>query len=178
MDSNIPKYSQAARMFCYRYNQTPPEDLALREEILRQNLAHVGRDVLVLSPFQCDLAYNIHLGDNVFINYNCVILDMNRITIGNNVMIAPNVTISAATHPLSAVERRSRKCLTGEIVIEDDVWIGCNAAILPGVRIGRGSIVGAGAVVNRDVPPHSVVAGVPARIIRTLEEEVSQKSTY
>lgn len=113
---------------------------------------------------------NIYLGDEVYLNVLCTILDCNEVRIGNHVMIGPSVQIYTAAHHLNAEERNQGWEVAKPITIEDNVWIGGAAILLPGVRIGKNAVVGAGAVVTRDVPPNTVVAGIPARTIREIEQ--------
>ncbi|EQC38643.1 hypothetical protein SDRG_04342 [Saprolegnia diclina VS20] len=146
---------------------TDPARLAL----LRELLGSMGQDVAIESPFRCDYGNNIYLGSNCFINYNCTILDCNKVTFGDNVLVAPNVSIYTATHPTDAKLRHDwGPELAFPITIGNDVWIGGNAVILPGVTIGDGAVIGAGAVVTKDVPPYVVVGGTPARIIKHLDK--------
>ncbi|KAL7267830.1 hypothetical protein RUND412_009569 [Rhizina undulata] len=121
-------------------------------------------------PFYADYGYNIKLGVNVFINFNCTILDSCEVTIKARTLIGPNVSLFAVTHPLEAEIRNGTAGpeFAKKICIEEDCWLGGNVCVLPGVTIGRGSVVGAGAVVTRDVPPGCVVAGNPARVIRKI----------
>ncbi|KAG2449522.1 hypothetical protein HYH02_005664 [Chlamydomonas schloesseri] len=122
-------------------------------------------------PFRCDYGYNITVGSDVYMNFNCCILDCNRVTIGNRVLFAPNVQVYAATHPLDGHVRNGTQGpeYALPISIGDDVWVGGGAIILPGVSIGSGSVVGAGSVVTRNVEPYTVVAGNPACLIRRLK---------
>lgn len=139
-----------------------------RGELLRQLFGSVGGNLWLQPPFFCDYGVNISLGQNVFINFNCVFLDVAKITIGDAVQIGPSVQIYTATHPLEW-DRRARGEEYGRpIIIHNDVWIGGGAIICPGVTIGEKSIIGAGAVVTREVPPRTVAAGNPARVIKEL----------
>ena len=138
-----------------------------REKLLKNVFSSLGENCIIKEGFRCNFGFNITIGDNCYFNYNVTILDSFKVKIGNNVFIAPNVVISAVTHPLEAVERRNMK--GGETIIEDDVWIGAGAIILPKVRIGEGAVIGAGAVVIKDVPPKTVVVGIPAREIKKVE---------
>lgn len=119
-------------------------------------------------PFSCDYGSNIQFGTKVFLNFNCIILDVAPVTIGERVLFGPAVQVYAATHPLGATERRSGLELGKPVVIGDDVWIGGGAIINPGVRIGAGAVIGAGSVVTKDVPGNVFAAGNPCRVIRQL----------
>lgn len=156
-----------AAAWLVRYNAaagSPPD--ALRA-ILAQHLAAVGANVMIRPPFFCDYGYNIHLGDGVFLNFNCVILDVVEVTIGDRTQIGPAVQIYAADHPRDAETRRDGLEFGRPVRIGADVWIGGGSIILPGVAIGDGAVVGAGSVVTRDVAANQTVVGNPARRIGT-----------
>jgi len=135
------------------------------DALLRERLGAVGEGAILRPPFHCDYGYNIHLGSRVFLNYNCVILDTARVTIGDDTRIGPAVQIYAADHPRDPAVRRSGLECGRPVTIGANVWIGGGAIILPGVAIGDDAIVGAGSVVTRDVPSGATVAGNPARLV-------------
>uniref|UniRef100_K3X0T4 Maltose/galactoside acetyltransferase domain-containing protein n=1 Tax=Globisporangium ultimum (strain ATCC 200006 / CBS 805.95 / DAOM BR144) TaxID=431595 RepID=K3X0T4_GLOUD len=137
--------------------------------VLKELFGSMGEDVLIMEPFRCDYGSNIHLGDGVFMNFNCVLLDVCEIRIGARTLLGPGVQIYTATHPLDVETRRSGLEYGKPITIGDDVWIGGGAIICPGVTIGNGSVIGAGAVVTKDVPPMCVYAGNPAKLIKKIE---------
>ena len=168
MDADLEVDRQGIKKILRRFNTT--EDLTERQSILQQMLGQIGRDSVIEPPFYCVYGENIHLGDHVFLNILCTILDCNEVRIGNHVMIGPNVQLYTAAHFLQAEPRNQGWEIAKPIVIGDNVWIGGAAILLPGVRVGRNAVVGAGAVVSRDVPPDSVVAGNPARVIRKIEQ--------
>jgi maltose O-acetyltransferase len=130
---------------------------------LRERLAYVGTDAVIRPPFHCDYGYNIRLGDGVFLNFNCVILDVVEVSIGDRTQIGPAVQIYAADHPRDPATRRAGLEFGRPVRIGSDVWVGGGAIILPGVTIGDGAVVGAGSVVTRDVGADQIVAGNPAR---------------
>lgn len=165
LDDEILADCQASAEWVARYNAASAASGAERLALLREHFAEVGDDVVVRPPFVCDLGYNIHVGDAVFINYNCVILDVCRVTIGARSRIGPAVQILAADHPRDVETRRRLLDFGRPVTIGEDVWIGAAALILPGVTVGDGAIVGAGSVVTRDVAPGATVAGSPARPI-------------
>lgn len=160
---------QRAECLLAKYNATAGEPPDARRALLRELFSAVGDDTVINPIFACDYGYNIRIGRNGFINYNCVFLDCAAIEIGNDLQMGPAVQLYTAEHPLEADLRRSGLESARPIRIGNDVWIGGGAIILAGVTIGSGSIVGAGSVVTRDVPPASLVAGNPARILRTLD---------
>jgi Acetyltransferase (isoleucine patch superfamily) len=152
------------------FNSLPPDDTEAIAKALQGILGSCGKDAFIEAPFRCDYGYNIQVGDCFFANYNLTVLDVNKVIIGNNVMLAPNVSIYTAGHPLHPVSRNSGYEYGLEIRIGDDVWIGGNTVILPGIAIGRGTVIGAGSVVTRDVPENTLAAGNPCRCIRSITE--------
>jgi maltose O-acetyltransferase len=130
-------------------------------------------DAWVESPFHVDYGIHLQVGSNFYANHGCTILDCNRIQLGKNCLLAPHVCISAATHPLDPTLRASGAEYTAPITIGDNVWIGANATICPGVTIGNNVVVGAGAVVTKDFPDNVVIGGVPAKILKTVEQSTT-----
>jgi maltose O-acetyltransferase len=159
---------QAAQRLLGRYNVTAPDDAAGRMALLSELFGAVGDGADILPRFHCDYGYNIRLGRNCFINYNCVFLDCAAIEIGDDLQMAPAVQLYTATHPLDAALRKAGPELAYPIRIGNGVWIGGGAIILPGVTIGDGAVIGAGSVVSRDVPAATLVVGNPARIVRKI----------
>lgn len=166
-DLELAKERQAAKKLLFEFNNANPEDLERRVQILRQLLKVKGK-VHIESPFYCDYGYNITLGDNFYANHGCIILDVNKVIIGDNVMFAPYVQIYSATHPTDPKVRVSGLDLGKPITIGDNVWIGGGAIICPGVTIGDNTTIGAGSVVVKDIPANVVAAGNPCKIIRKL----------
>ncbi len=141
-----------------------------RQTILGRLLGQIGRHSIIEPPFYCAYGQSIYVGDHVYLNVLCTILDCNEVHIGDHVMMGPGVQIYTAAHLLQAEARNQGWEEAKPIVIEDNVWLGDSAILLPGVRIGPNAVVGAGAVVPRSVPANTVVAGNPARVIREIEE--------
>jgi maltose O-acetyltransferase len=137
-----------------------------RRRLLDELLGSVGERVEIRPPFFCDYGFNIHIGADSFLNFNCVILDTVAVTIGDRVQIGSAVQILAADHPLDPEARRTGVESGRPVVIEDDVWIGAGAILVPGVTIGTGSVIGAGSVVTRDIPAGVVAVGNPCRVLR------------
>lgn len=159
---------RAAELFrLFNVTEAVPE----RQHILQQLLGHIGRDSMIQPPFYCTYGRHIHIGDYVYLNWMCVVLDNNEVRIGSHVMIGPCVQIYTAAHPLQAKPRNQGWEVAKPVVIEDNVWIGGGAILLPGVTVGRNAVVGAGAVVSRDVPANTVVVGSPAKVVREIEQE-------
>ncbi|WP_211263384.1 sugar O-acetyltransferase [Priestia koreensis] len=156
------------------YTQTNSRDGEKKFEILTKLFGYAGKGLWIEKPFFCDYGENISIDENTFVNYNCVFLDDNKITIGRNVLIAPNVQIYTASHPLRAEERINEgdpsqapyKTFTKPVTIGDNVWIGGSAVILPGVTIGDNAVIGAGSVVTKSIPSNCVAVGNPCRVVQ------------
>lgn len=163
---------RAIRM-CQKLNAMPQEDEAAREPVIRELLGAAGENPSIGPNFNCDHGLHITVGKNFLTNYNVTILDIAPVKIGDYVMIGPNTLITTVGHPLSPLGRRKHLGKAEPVLIGDDVWIGGNVTVLPGVTIGSNVVVAAGAVVTKDVPDNCVVGGVPARVIKTLENDVT-----
>jgi maltose O-acetyltransferase len=168
LDPDLEAERQKTKELLRLYNLT--EAMPERQTILKQLLGQIGQNSIIEPPFYCSYGHNTHIGDHVFLNVLCNILDNNEVHIGHHVMIGPAVQIYTAAHLLQAEARNQGLEVTKPIVIEDNVWLGGGAILLPGVRIGQNAVVGAGSVVSRSVPANTVVAGNPARVIREIEE--------
>lgn len=158
-----------ARRLTRLYNQTLETDDSLRAELLKEIFGSIGANINIEPPFRCDYGYNIHVGENFYANYDCVLLDVCEIRIGDNCMLAPGVHIYTATHPLNPTERVSGAEYGIPIIIGDNVWIGGRAVINPGVKIGNNVVIASGSVVTKDIPDNVVVGGNPAKIIKNIE---------
>lgn len=169
MDPALVAARILARDLCQELNATREAEQDRRRDILRRLFGAGGDTVWMQPPFFCDYGANIRLGQRVFFNFNCVVLDVCPVTIGDFTLFGPGVQILTPLHPLNAEQRRREEYGNG-IEIGSDVWVGGGALILAGVRIGSRSIIGAGSVVTRDVPEAVFAAGNPCRVIRTLEE--------
>lgn len=169
IDPELIADTERAQRLVAQYNATSGEATEIRLALLHQLFGSLGDGTVIRPPFACDYGYNIRLGRNAFINFNCVFLDCASIEIGDNLQMGPAVQVYTATHPLEADVRRSGLEYARPVSIGHDVWIGGGAIILPGVTIGDRSVIGAGSVVVHDVQVAKVVAGNPARIIRELD---------
>lgn len=167
-DPELQEGSRRAARLVQQYNATGVDEALLRRQILAQLLGSVGEEVQIRPPFHCDYGFQIHIGARTFINFNCVALDVGKISIGCDVQIGPGVQLLTPTHPLEAEPRRAKVEASKPIEIGDNVWLGGGVIVCPGVTIGHDSVVGAGAVVVRDLPPNVLAVGNPARIVRTL----------
>lgn len=154
----------------YKYNHLEPESEE-QEALIRDILGKAGKDICIEQPFRCDYGSNIEVGDNFYSNYNLTILDVGKVTIGDNVMCAPNVSIYTAGHPLHPDSRNSGYEYGIEVTIGDNVWLGGNVVVNPGVHIGDNVVIGSGSVVTKDIPANMVAAGNPCKVIREITEE-------
>lgn len=155
---------------CFEFNHTLPSDEQKQKEILATLIGKTKDNFTITAPFFCDYGYNIELGDNFYTNHNCVILDGAKVTFGDNVFIAPNCCFSTAGHPIDAEKRNQGLEYAYPITVGDDVWIGASVVVLPGVTIGNNSIIGAGSVVNKDIPEGVIAVGNPCKILRKITE--------
>lgn len=171
LDKELSAERMVARKLQHQFNHSAPDDEILRQQLLKQWLPNTGKHFYAEPPFYCDYGYNIRSGSKVFFNFNCVVLDVAPVNIGNNVFFGPAVQIYTVNHPLNAAERRTLIERALPVTIEDDVWIGGGAILLPGVTIGKGSVVAAGSVVTKDVPAGVVAGGNPCRVIKAVSEE-------
>jgi len=167
LDPQLIVERQRARDLCKRLNESREDAQEERLKILGELLGRPS-DVYIQPPFFCDYGSNISLGQKVFFNFNCVVLDVAPVRIGDYVLFGPSVQIYTATHPLSAEDRRRGLELGISVEIGSDVWVGGGAIICPGATIGARSIIGAGSVVTRDIPADVVAAGNPCRVIRSI----------
>lgn len=167
-DPQLVSDRQNARRLVRLYNQTDETESEKRMQLLKEMLGSTGEDIYIEPTFRCDYGYNIHVGANFYANFDCCILDVCEVHIGDNCMFAPGVQIYTATHPLDPIERNSGRELGKPITIGDNVWIGGSAVVNPGVTIGDNVVVASGAVVTKDVPDNVVVGGNPARIIKEI----------
>jgi acetyltransferase-like isoleucine patch superfamily enzyme len=155
----------------HKYNQLCPDEEEKIEELIRSILGKAGKGVHIEAPFHCDYGSNIEAGDYFYANYNCTILDVGKVIIGDNVMFAPNVSIYTAGHPIHPDSRNSGYEYGIPVTIGNNVWIGGNVVINPGVTIGNDVVIGAGSVVTKDIPDRVVALGNPCRVVRQIVEE-------
>lgn len=152
----------------YEYNLCPPDQSEKIEKCIRNILGKAGKNVTVLAPFHCDYGKHIEVGDNFVANYNCVILDVGKVIIGDNVMFGPNVSLLTAGHPVHADSRNSGYEYGIGISIGKNVWVGGQTVVNPGVSIGNNTVIGSGSVVTKDIPDNVVAVGNPCRILRAI----------
>lgn len=168
-DAELVAARNRAREWCHTLNGTRSNEEHTRRRILSTLFARGGDTVWLEPPFFCDYGSNIFLGEKVYFNFNCVVLDVCPVTIGDRTLIGPAVQIYTASHPMNAEARRTRE-FGKPITIDSDVWIGGGAIICPGVTIGSKTVIGAGSVVTRDIPAGVFAAGNPCCVIRTIDE--------
>lgn len=171
-DEEVDAIKQNAIKNCRIYNEIDDADRQKQYDFLCKMLGSVGENVWIAKTFSCDNGKNIFIGNNFTGNFNLTILDVKEVYIGDNVMIGPNSTITTVGHPITPKGRREHLAQGSEITIGNDVWLGANVTILPGVTIGNNVVIGAGAVVNKDIPDNSLAVGVPARVIKEIENDI------
>jgi maltose O-acetyltransferase len=169
LDPELTAARTRARELCQSLNATSETEQDARRRILMELIGKGGDTVWMQPPFYCDYGSNIELGERVFFNFNCIVLDVCAVRIGDYTMFGPAVQIYTPMHPLDAELRRKQE-YGKPVEIGSDVWVGGGALILPGVRIGSGAVIGAGSVVTRDVPGGVFAAGNPCRVIREIRE--------
>ena len=177
-DPELVKLRTRAQNITKQYNQTERTDTLLRHNLLKNFFGHIGENCYIEPTFRCDYGFNISVGENFYMNYECVFLDICPIIIGDNCLIAPGVHIYAATHPSTYKERNVQiidgvfACLElgKPVTIGHNVWIGGRSVILPSVTIGDGAVIAAGAVVTKNVPANTIYGGNPAKLIKTITQ--------
>ncbi|GGG68817.1 sugar O-acetyltransferase [Paenibacillus radicis (ex Gao et al. 2016)] len=174
-DASLIAERNWAKDNCYDYNQLRPSNMLERKALIAKLIGKTSDSFLIEQPFWCDYGYNIEIGDNFYANHHCTILDGAKVTFGNNVFIAPNCGFYTAGHPLDVEQRNEGLEYAYPITVGDNVWIGGNVVVLPGVTIGDNTVIGAGSVVNRDIPSGVIAAGNPCRVIRPITEEDKKK---
>ena len=167
-DPDLRRESNRAAVLTAQFNATAGDDHAGRDRILRELLGSVGPEVVVRPPFRCDYGYQTSIGARTFVNWGLIALDVAPITIGEDVQIGPNVQLLTATHPVEPGPRRDKWESSKPIVLGDNVWLGGGVIVCPGVTIGENTVVGAGAVIVKDLPANVIAVGNPARIFRSL----------
>lgn len=169
-DPTVLDDARRGRRLLDRYNSAFQQGDPNANDILRELVGSLGEDVEVRAPFHIDYGYQIFIGDRTFINCNVVALDVAPIHIGADCQIAPGVQFLTPYHPLDPTSRRDKVEAARPITIEDNVWLGANVLVCPGVTIGENTVVGTGAVVTRDLPPNVLAMGAPARVVKELED--------
>nr|WKN34071.1 sugar O-acetyltransferase [Tunicatimonas sp. TK19036] len=169
LDKQLSDERLRTRLLIKELNDTREDQVEKRTRILKELIPNAGEGLWLQPPFYCDYGTNMEVGEKVFFNFNCIVLDVMRVTIGSRTLFGPNVQVYTATHPTHYKERASGREFAKPIAIGEDVWVGGSAVICPGVTIGDRTIIGAGSVVTRDIPSDVFAAGNPCRVIRNLE---------
>lgn len=156
-----------AKKLCNQYNNLDVKDIEKRNEIIKELFLKTGNKFMIMPNFYCDYGFNIEIGENFYANHNLVILDANKVTFGNNVQIGPNSGFYTSGHPIDKETRRKAE-FAKPITIGNDVWIGGNVCVMPGVTIGDNTVIGAGSVVTKDIPPNVVAVGNPCKVIKEI----------
>ena len=167
---NLDAERDACKEIIYEFNMLKPSERKRIPEILKKLFGKTGNNILVEPPFNCDYGWNIETGENFYANYNLTILDVGKVTFGDNVLIAPNVSIYAAGHPIHPDSRNSGYEYGIPVTIGNNVWIGGSVVILPGVTIGDNVVIGAGSVVTKDIPSNVIAAGNPCKVVREITD--------
>lgn len=173
-DSNYEPIADArmkAQDLCFELNQYKPSMQEKRQEILTELMGSYPEGLFLLSPFMCDYGTNIKMGKNVFVNTNCYLMDCGTIEIGDNVFIGPFCGFYTATHPMDYATRNIYLEKALPIKVGSNCWFGANVSVMPGVTIGSGCVIAAGSVVTHDIPDNTMAAGVPAKVIKTIEQK-------
>ena len=170
-DASLLAERRHCKAICMAFNQLEPTDLKSQEQILQKLFGKMGEEVSIETPFFCDYGYNIEIGSHVFINMDCIFLDEAKVTLGDYVFIGPKCGFYTAQHPLDSLSRNKGLEYALPITIGNNVWIGAQCCILPGVTIGDNTVIGAGSVVTRSIPANVVAYGNPCRVIRPITSE-------
>ena len=170
-DPELLSERQRAKELIFEFNALRPTNIEERNVLLKSLLGKTGENFFFEPPFRCDYGYNIEIGENFYTNYNLIVLDCAKVSIGNDVLIGPNVGIFTAGHPLHPEIRKQEWEHAYPIRIGNSVWIGGHVVINPGVKIGDNSVVGSGSVVTKDIPPNVFAAGNPCKVIREITED-------
>ena len=170
-DEQLKQERFDAKNLCYDYNLIRPHETEKQRELLEKLCGKIGAEFTIVAPFYCDYGYNIEIGDYFFANHNLVILDCAKVKFGDHVFIAPDCGFHTAGHPLDVEQRNAGLEYAYPITIGDNVWFGAGVQVMPGVTIGNNVVVAAGAIVTKDVPDNVLVGGVPAKIIKKLDQE-------
>ncbi len=167
-DESLAKERIKCKTLCHQYNSLSPYKTDERKNLIKQILGKTGKNFLIEQNFWCDYGYNIEIGENFYVNHNCVILDCAKVTFGDNVFIAPNCGFYTAGHPLDFETRNKGLEFAKPIKVGNNVWIGANVCVLPGVEIGDNTVIGAGSVVTKSIPDNVVAVGNPCKVCKYL----------
>ena len=167
-DKELLKEMEKTRELCYEYNNLRPTEIEKKNELIKKILGKTGKNIRIEPNFYCDYGYNIFVGDNFYMNYNCVILDGAKVEFGDNVFIGPNCGFYTAGHPIEIDLRNKGLEYAKPIKVGNNVWLGGNVVVLPGVTIGNNVTIGAGSVVTKDIADNSIAYGNPCKKVRDI----------
>jgi len=170
-DKDLIKMREDARKITRLYNQTKKRQNKYRKKLLKKLFGKTGSEFLVEPPFYCDYGFNIYIGENFYANFDCIILDVNKVNIGNNVFFGPRVCIYTAGHPIDADVRNTLLEYGKPIKIGNNVWIGGNTIINPGITVGNNVVIGSGSIITKDIPENVIAVGNPCKVLRLITEE-------
>lgn len=171
MDEELRNDFFKAKKLTRLYNRTTEEEGDYRKQLLRELFESTGENFYIEPPFRCDYGCHISIGENFYSNYDCIILDVCKVKIGNNVLFGPRVSIYAAAHPIDAEIRNTGLEYGKPVTIGDNVWVGGSTVINPGVTIGNNVVIGSGSVVTKDIPDNAIAVGNPCKVLRQITEE-------
>lgn len=174
-DKEVVELRTRCADLCYEFNNCRPSEIERQRELLSEMLGSIKGNPVVTAPFYCDYGCNISVGENFYTNHNVTILDGARVTFGDNVFIAPNCVFSTAGHAIDSEQRNQGLEIALPITVGNSVWIGANVTVLPGVTIGSNTIIGAGSVVNKDIPDGVIAVGNPCKVIRRITDADKEK---
>ena len=167
-DKELLKEMEKTRELCYEYNNLRPTEIEKKDELIKKILGKTGNNVRIEANFYCDYGYNIFVGDNFYMNHNCIILDGAKVEFGDNVFVGPNCGFYTAGHPIEIDLRNKGLEYAKPIKVGDNVWFGGNVVVLPGVTIGNNVTIGAGSVVTKDIPDNSIAYGNPCKKVKDI----------
>ena len=170
-DEELLGERQYAKEQIFEFNYVRPSEIEKRNEIIKKLFSKVSDNFFIEPPFRCDYGYNISIGENFYTNYNCTILDCAKVTIGDNVLFSPNVSLFTAGHPIHFEPRNAGIEYAFPITIGNNVWIGGGVIVNPGITIGDNVVIGSGSVVTKDIPSNSIAVGNPCKVIREIIDE-------
>ncbi|MBB6447007.1 maltose O-acetyltransferase [Bacillus benzoevorans] len=174
-DEELFKERQYAKEVLFEFNSLNPGEVEKRNKLLENLLGRVPKLFYIEPPFRCDYGYNISIGENFYANYNCTVLDCAPVTIGDNVLLAPNVGLYTAGHPIHYEPRNKGIEYAFPITIGDNVWLGGGVIVNPGITIGSNVVIGSGSVVTKDIPSNVVAAGNPCRVLKAITDDDRDK---
>jgi len=174
-NDELVKERQDAKEVLYDFNLLRPSEIEKRNDLIGELFGKVGKEFYIEPPFRCDYGYNISIGKNFYSNYNCTILDCAQVTIGNDVLFGPNVSLFTAGHPIHSVPRNEGIEYAFPITIGNNVWIGGGVIVNPGITIGDNVVIGSGSVVTKDIPPNVIAVGNPCKVLKEITDEDRNK---